>query len=772
MTSRELKQIVEIEIDRCSNVYGSAPCQAVLGTTGVRKCYNTFATCQDASNYRISPEPTLKPADRTYAQGDEIEGTDFSITDAVAFAVDLSIPETSPDGVIWVLGGGSVGSYLGFSLGALIYRAGSGASLSPSDACRIQANPDQLLGKTGTIYGTVDPATQVANLWWKQAGSVDIVNLGEATAAAAFPSGRWSGFTDGWVGTSTGTVPGGENGDTYNGTITALRVYDVESWDDSGARRVMRFGKDNASLNVREKVNPVLKSVSTVPMQINLGDNSSRDSGIGKRGVVTVAVDDFKDSDIWFDLYQSERVDGTAQTDEGGYSPLDRGTALTKLRRRFPYYSGRACRIYEGTSDQSIDEMRVKNYVMTAWSGPNVNGAASFTVKDVLDLADNKKALAPEASKGDLGSDITAANGQTFDLVPEDIGEEYPASGFALIGSEIVGYTRSGDAVTITERAVGGSEASSQSEGASFQECLHFEDAGLADVAYALCVDYAGIDPSFIDLDEWQAETGRWLAGLKLNAYLPQPTGVNKLLGELSKFGVVFWWDDVNQKIDLRCNRPVDLGETLIDLNEQADILDGTASAKDLYEQRVSRVMFWHGVRDYSKSPTEENSDRVNVEVDGEGESSLAYDQKNTMNIVTRWLGNAGNDAVAKPVSRRLLNRFKDTPRQLTIRCDVKNRDELGLALPMLVQTQVLVDDTGKDTDTQMQITSIKDVVAGHTVEVVAQSYEFLNRYGFITENSRGDYTVATDAEKASGTYFVDETTLEFGDGTGPYVFF
>lgn len=41
----------EIDQPFCSRTYGLAPCAAVLGTTGSRKCYNTRATCQDAANY-------------------------------------------------------------------------------------------------------------------------------------------------------------------------------------------------------------------------------------------------------------------------------------------------------------------------------------------------------------------------------------------------------------------------------------------------------------------------------------------------------------------------------------------------------------------------------------------------------------------------------------------------------------------------------------------------------------------------------------------------
>jgi len=60
--------IVEVDVDYCSNTYGSAPCTAVLGTSGSSKCFNTFQTCQDKANfakttktYRFCSENALLP---------------------------------------------------------------------------------------------------------------------------------------------------------------------------------------------------------------------------------------------------------------------------------------------------------------------------------------------------------------------------------------------------------------------------------------------------------------------------------------------------------------------------------------------------------------------------------------------------------------------------------------------------------------------------------------------------------------------------------------
>lgn len=48
---REPIILVELDQDLCNLTYGEAPCQAELGVTGPRKCFNTRQTCQDPDNY-------------------------------------------------------------------------------------------------------------------------------------------------------------------------------------------------------------------------------------------------------------------------------------------------------------------------------------------------------------------------------------------------------------------------------------------------------------------------------------------------------------------------------------------------------------------------------------------------------------------------------------------------------------------------------------------------------------------------------------------------
>lgn len=48
---RETVEFFEIDQPFCSLTYGEAPCAAVLGGTGTRKCFNTLKSCQDEGNF-------------------------------------------------------------------------------------------------------------------------------------------------------------------------------------------------------------------------------------------------------------------------------------------------------------------------------------------------------------------------------------------------------------------------------------------------------------------------------------------------------------------------------------------------------------------------------------------------------------------------------------------------------------------------------------------------------------------------------------------------
>lgn len=55
---------IEVEVDRCSLTYGTAPCTASIPTTGDIKCFNSLGSCQDRANFANVPV-TLRFAEAT-----------------------------------------------------------------------------------------------------------------------------------------------------------------------------------------------------------------------------------------------------------------------------------------------------------------------------------------------------------------------------------------------------------------------------------------------------------------------------------------------------------------------------------------------------------------------------------------------------------------------------------------------------------------------------------------------------------------------------------
>lgn len=70
MTSR--LTYIEIDLLKCTREYGVAPCEAAIGVTGKRKCFNTRKTCQDILNYSDDVE-TVRFSVGTQYQTFEIE---------------------------------------------------------------------------------------------------------------------------------------------------------------------------------------------------------------------------------------------------------------------------------------------------------------------------------------------------------------------------------------------------------------------------------------------------------------------------------------------------------------------------------------------------------------------------------------------------------------------------------------------------------------------------------------------------------------------------
>ena len=541
----------------------------------------------------------------------------------------------------------------------------------------------------------------------------------------------------------------------------------------------LRFARNQGGLPKGTTVFPALRSVSTRASEINFSGYTRRQGPLGKRSEVTIQIDDFAYADFDTDKYRNERVSGDAQTDEGGYNPQDRGTFWGKFRRRNPYILGRPLRVREGYVGQDFGDMRTRHYVITALDGPSGSGGVTIKAKDVLDLADNEKAVAPRASRGRLLEAISE-DATEFELLGDP--DEYPSVSRYAIGSEILRAEKSGgNTFTITARGLDGTDAQAHEANDTVQQCLRLSGTPIYEVARDLLQDFAGVDPDFIPYSDWQAEGERWQAAYRVTRTIAYPEGVTTLLAQLAVFGNYWWWDEVNQLIRYRVNRPIDLGqgedavevvdEPSPEFPDAAHIMKDTARVKYADDERVSAVYLWHG----RLNPTEGDESRENyarLTVASTVSDADKYNQERIREIFSPWLGRTGDESIAQPTANRLLIRYTDTPRMLTFEMDAKDATKFDLGDLVEVSSRVITDETGASTPNPMQVRHVEEEIGGHRLKITVEDYVFDARYGFITPNNRPDYDGSNDNQRLLGTYIVDENTLEFSDGSGPYIIF
>lgn len=509
---------------------------------------------------------------------------------------------------------------------------------------------------------------------------------------------------------------------------------------------------------------PVLVGVGGTEQQVNIAGYTSNIGGLGIRANINITLRDFPYRDTLTDKYWDERISGAAQTNELGYDPLERGSFWTKFLARNPNYAGRPIRVIQAhfEDDGSIVYDKVRSYVMDELKGPDGSGNVTIRAKDVLSLADDKKALAPVTSRGRVLEDMTIDQ-TSLVLSPAGIGdEEYPASGVITIGAEVMTFTRSGDTLTLV-RGQRGTEAKAHKADDTVQLAYDVSLKRADEVIYDLLVNYGNVPASYIDFAEWQAEFNIWGENMLLSATICKPNGVSKLIAEINLLGIAIWWDEVAMKIRLQLNHPPQ--DTPVTWTDQNNIMK--ISTEDNDDRRATRIEIWTVQIDPTKELSKDNFLRGDINISVDSEAPEMFGLPRTQQIFCRWL-NHGANALVKIQSGRLLNRYKRAPVTYSVKIDAK--DDVSLAQVVAIKSHVTTDVTGKEKTTLTQVFSRKDDKNGSTVDVQLQMFQFDQRYGKIAPNDYPVYNNATEEQKYHGSFFVGPS-LVFADGSAAYSF-
>lgn len=513
---------------------------------------------------------------------------------------------------------------------------------------------------------------------------------------------------------------------------------------------------------------PALKSVSSRPGEINLSGFDPRSNALGVRARVTVNLQDFTNNDTWLDKYQAERISGAALFSGVGYDPLSRGRFLARMMARFPYYVGLPLRVMRGYVGDDLASMPTENYVISEVTGPNAAGELQITAKDVLDLADNKKAVYPRASSGKL-LEALSLDAVTATLTPATVGDEYPASGLVRIGREIMAFTRAGDVLTLT-RGQEGTAPQTHNALDLVQICGVLDGLTFNQAIEAILTDNQPEFLPFIDSVAWQTENDTWLAGTTIGrVIIPKPTGKAMLVGEICQLGVLVWWDAVAQTIQYRVNAPLGIGQTFVPIDDTAGLIQGSPEIDRAEDQRASAIWIYHGVRDWTDDAlASRNFNKLEIASVNEN----LYGQEAYKEVFTRWFGRTGDDTSAGIIAERLLARYKDTPKIVSGVLDVKDRSTVHVGARVSVESYVLQDIDGATLAVPMQVNYAE--YSEDRVKFRAEEYRLDGRFGFWMDDGTAptDYASATPLQRATGAFWGDDTLSSFPDGSPFYQWF
>jgi hypothetical protein len=453
---------------------------------------------------------------------------------------------------------------------------------------------------------------------------------------------------------------------------------------------------------------PCLRSISITPAEITAG------KGLGLRAACAITMQDFPHSDIRIDPYVSERT----------YIPINRGTYFGKLKARNPFYNGRIMRVYSGYLEQdgsfNAANFEVRTYVIEQWDGIDTNGITKITAKDILKLASDDRAVAPKASIGKITLDMTTST-TSVNLTPTGVGPDYGSSGYVRIGSEVMAFTRSGDTLTLT-RAQKGTTASTHKQGDTVQLCYQVVGQTSQNIVYDLLVNYAFVDPAFIDKSAWDAEQVGYLPRL-YNTLVTTPTGVSKLLTELTEqVGFFLFWDEVNSLIKFQTIRPNSLSETVHELNTTKHLLADSVKMRDIVDDRVNEVWVYYGIIDSTKNLTEDsNYSNLYIASNVDDQSQVQNRDVRIKKLQSRWILDR---AAAIELGSRYLERFAKAPIEANFALDAKDSN-IALADFVQIDSPQHQDFSGSPLAILLQIVKRTEKQTGTTWAFTARQFAF-----------------------------------------------
>jgi hypothetical protein len=505
---------------------------------------------------------------------------------------------------------------------------------------------------------------------------------------------------------------------------------------------------------------PSLRSVSFSPVKIDPGKS------LGRRGQVSAQLQDHPYHDILIDKYVADR----------DYEPLERGTFWTKLKQRNPYYNGRRLDVYSGYLSQidDITQMDKRSYVIDQIDGPDGSGNVTITGRDVLRLADDKKALCPRTTLARLDDVINKADLAPInvDVVPAGAGNNFTIGDYVRINKEIFVITNVvADALTMSREQFN-TEAGDHKLDDTVQLCVYYNNIPVYEIMYDLLTNYANIDSSYIDYDEWLEEAGSWLTDYSFTCLITDPTGVTKLINELIEVSACYiYYNEIEQKIKLVAVKPPEVAPRL--LTDDNSIIEGSISIAEKADDRVTQINLYYNIFNYVEKLKEpSNYSNIEVRLDGDAESPVQYGDTRSRTIYSRWVS-GGSFFGVEALMRRMLAAYRNVPLEIKFKIDAKDIEDIWTGSLFTLRHRNIVDDTGEIRDIIMRVIEISEASTGtwYNVRAIDVEREFVGRYCYIQEEDQLEYNlIDPDDRDFKGGWLCDDATELMPNGDDPYL--
>ena len=457
---------------------------------------------------------------------------------------------------------------------------------------------------------------------------------------------------------------------------------------------VPNYSESTKSINLCSQVPNFPKGQNLIPCITNVDDAPTAitgGKGLGARAKITITIKDLPHNDQGIDPYVDERSYDKSQ-----------GSLIGKMLYRNPYYQGREGIVKHGnlTSPFNINDLTPQHYIIEKISNPDNNDVVKIVVTDVLNKIDNKRAQWPPQSSGELS--VIALIGDTTITLKSGQGVDYVINEHVAIASEVMLVTGiAGDVLDVT-RSQWNTVAIEHKVDSKVQLCKTYNSVNIVDILKELLTVPANIPTNYIIDADWNEEKTEWVPNHNFSALLHKPYGVETLVIELLRLGLLdMWVDEEAQTIRLKASSPYRVEPLVIDDNM---VLDNLLKVSDKPDKRLSRVWVKYGLLNPIQGEEDANVKRGYALSDSIKESGELYGEIRAEVITTRWLRDTSNDRDhAFSLVQRLISRYGETPKEFEFNMPsnskslpktgdviriktIKNQDATGAALIKIAQ--------------------------------------------------------------------------------------